>query len=106
MSFQPVRRSVGLDLRLALDSGFTKLYLLFEITPFDVCFILKFALGWRPASHQEDAEQKLLSAPLLLVAIETQGGDGIQESFGGELGGCTEARRDGTDGSDHRVPVF
>lgn len=32
----------------------------------------KIALGQQPVSHQEDAEQKLLSAPLLLVAIETQ----------------------------------
>lgn len=72
---QPVRRSAGLDrryFRLALDSRFTKLYLLLKITPFDVCFILKLALGRRPASRQEDAEQKLLSAPLLLVAIETR----------------------------------
>lgn len=35
-------------------------------------FYFEIALGQQPASHQEDAEQKLFFAPLLLVAIETQ----------------------------------
>lgn len=35
-------------------------------------FYFEIALGQQPANHQEDAEQKLLSASLLLVAIETQ----------------------------------
>lgn len=35
-------------------------------------FYFEIALGQPPANHQEDAEQKLLSTPLLLVAIETQ----------------------------------
>lgn len=50
----------------------TKPLFVFEITAFDVCFILKLLLVSQPANHQEDAEQKLLSASLLLVAIETQ----------------------------------
>lgn len=66
-------------------------------------FYCEIALGQQPASHQEDAEQKLLSAPLLLVAIETQA---MMESR--RVLGEAALRREGggTDGSDHRVPML
>lgn len=43
MSLQPVRQSVRLDLRCFRFSLYKTLFI-FEITPFDVCFILKLLL--------------------------------------------------------------
>lgn len=64
-------------------------------------FYFEIAPGQQPASHQEDAEQKLLSASLLLVAIATQA---MMESRR-VLGESWEAAPR-TDGSDRCVPIF